>query len=398
MAVEFHPLTIAEVKPETDDSVSITFDVPAELRQEFHHDAGQHVVVRADIEGSDVRRSYSICTAPDSATLRIGVKRIPDGLFSTYATTKLAAGDVVEVMAPIGEFTATPRSSSGPNGAEQAGGQQAGGQQAGGQQAGGQQAGGQQAGLKHPHHYVMIAAGSGITPILSMISTLLGEEADSQVTLVYGNRTSQTIMFHEDLEGLKNRFPSRFQMMHILSREPNDVALFQGRIDAEKLRLLASGLIQVGDVDDWFLCGPLDMVETATGTLAELGVPSDRLHYELFFDERIESVPEADEATEGLVETQVILDGRTSVVHVDPEGPTLLDYARSVRSEVPFACKGGMCASCKAVVVEGDVVMDKNYALTAEEVEAGYVLTCQSHPRGTDPVTISYDTHGGTGR
>lgn len=361
MSVEFHPLTIADVRPETEESVSITFDVPADLRERFTHLPGQHLVVRADIEGEDVRRSYSICTPPGSDNLRIGVKRIPDGVFSGYATTELAPGDVIDVMPPIGEFTAAcdPALS---------------------------------------RHHVMVAAGSGITPILSMVSTVLRDEPGSQVTLVYGNRTTRTIMFHEDLEALKNRYPDRLQVLHILSREPHQVPLFQGRIDAEKLLLLTESLIDPSAVDQWYLCGPLDMVEKLTAQLVELGVHPDRVHSELFFDERIETVPGPSGPTDGLVETNVILDGRTSVVHVDPNGPPLLDYARSVRTEVPFACKGGMCATCKAITLEGEVTLSKNYALTAAEVDAGYILTCQAHPKGDGPLTISYDVHGGMGR
>ncbi len=361
MAVEFHPLTIADVKAETDDSVSITFDVPESLRAEFRHLPGQHVVVRAELDGDDVRRSYSICSPPGDPSLRIGVKRIPDGAFSTFATTRLAAGDVVDVMAPIGEFIA----SCDPAAARRS---------------------------------VMIAAGSGITPILSMITTVLRDEPASEVTLVYGNRTSRSIMFLEELEALKNRYPDRFQVVHILSREPHQVPLFEGRVDAEKLRSLTSTLIDPGLVDDWYLCGPLDMIETITTELAELGVGPEAIHYELFYDQRIETVPDVTVPAAGLTEVTLTLDGRTSVVQVDPGGPPLLDYARTVRPEVPFACKGGMCATCKAVVIDGDVTMAKNYALTDGEVAAGFVLTCQAHPTGDRPVAISYDVHGGIGR
>ena len=362
MPVDFHPLTITDMAVETDDSVSITFHIPDPLRPEFRHLPGQHLVLRADIGGSDVRRSYSICSPPGEPSLRVGVKRIPDGVFSTFATTELVVGDVLEVMAPIGEFTITTDT---------------------GEEA---------------RRSVMIAAGSGITPILSMISAMLRDEPAAEVTLIYGNRTSRTIMFHEDLEALKNRYPSRFQVIHILSREPHQVSLFEGRVDAQKLRLLANTLIDVESINDWYLCGPLDMVEVIIATLSELEVPADRVHYELFFDERIETVATVDGPAEGLVEMSVTLDGRTSVVPVDPGGPPLLDYARSVRAEVPFACKGGMCATCKAVVLDGGVTMTKNYALTTGEVDAGFVLTCQAHPKGDGPLAISYDVHGGIGR
>ncbi|MDX2381500.1 MAG: phenylacetate-CoA oxygenase/reductase subunit PaaK [Acidimicrobiia bacterium] len=357
MAVEFHPLTV-KVRPETTDSVCITFDVPADLRDRFRHTPGQHLVLRAEVGGEEVRRSYSICSSANDDELRVGVKRIDGGAFSTWATTELADGDTIDVMPPIGEFLHEPDTT-----------------------------------LRG--EYVALAAGSGITPVLSILTTTLESEPASRCTLVYGNRTSTSIMFLEEIEGLKNRFPDRFQVIHVLSREPHEVPLFEGRIDADKIGSLCGTLIDVGRVDDWFVCGPLDMVENAQRSLTDLGVATDRVHSELFFDERIERPPDA--VADGGTTLTLTLDGRTSIVAVDPEGPPLLDYARSVRSEVPFACKGGMCATCKARVVEGEVRLDKNYALTPEELEDGYILSCQAHPVDGD-VTLTYDVHGGMGR
>ncbi|MEX1287297.1 MAG: 1,2-phenylacetyl-CoA epoxidase subunit PaaE [Acidimicrobiia bacterium] len=359
-AVTFHPLTVADVHPETDDSVAITFDVPDHLADAFRWVPGQHVIVRAEIEGEDVRRSYSICSPAGSGRLRVGVKRIPGGAFSTWATESLAPGDVIEVAPPVGEFTHAPD----PDAAD---------------------------------HHVAIAAGSGITPILSIVATTLEQEPGSRVTLVYGNRTSRSIMFLDDVEALKDRFPHRFQVIHVLSREPHDVPLFEGRVDAAKLGMLLDTLVPAQKVAGWWLCGPFGMVEDARAVLADRGVADERIHDELFFDERFEPPPPPPEDTEGLARVTVTLDGRTSVVMVDPDGAPILDYARTVRAEVPFACKGGMCATCKAVVIEGEVRMDKNYALTDAERDAGLVLTCQSHPL-TDEVVLSYDVHGGIGR
>lgn len=361
MAIEFHPLAVT-VRPQTDESVSLTFEVPEPLRPTFSHLPGQHLVLRAVIDGEEVRRSYSICTAPGSGRVTVGVKRIPGGLFSTWATTELADGDTVEVMAPIGEFHHRPAAGAAA-------------------------------------HYVFLAAGSGITPVLSMLSTILELEEHSRCTLVYGNRTVASIMFLEELEGLKDRFCDRFQLIHTLSREGSGVPLFEGRIDAEKIRNLAATLIPTASVDAWYLCGPLDMVETVTATLVDLGVDPATVHSELFFDQRIESLPEAPARAEGLVPMSFTLDGRTSRVVVDPAGPTLLDYARSVRPEVPFACKGGMCASCRCRVTEGSVVMAKNYALTDSEVADGYVLSCQAHPApGVTALVLDYDMNlKGTG-
>lgn len=354
--VEFHALPVS-VRSETDDSVSLTFDVPPELADRFTHTPGQHVVLRATIGGEEVRRSYSICSAPGGGRFRVGVKAIPGGAFSTWATTELADGATVEVMAPIGEFCYRPRPTA-------------------------------------TGSYVFLAAGSGITPVLSMLTAILEQEPASTCTLVYGNRTVSSIMFLEDLEALKDRFPSRFQLIHTLSRERSDVPLFDGRIDAAKLRYLAATLVPVATVDAWFLCGPLGMVEEATATLAELGVDPARVHSELFFDQRIEAIPEPPADAAGLVEMAVTLDGRTSVVRVDPAGPSLLDYARSVRPEVPFACKGGMCASCKCLVTTGQATMARNFALTDSEVAAGYILSCQAHPApGTTELALDYDQH-----
>ena len=355
--VEFHTLTVAAVDTQTDESVAVTFEIPDDLRSLFHHTPGQHVIVRTDIDGEDIRRTYSICSAPGEA-VRVGVKRIPNGVFSTWATTELKPGDTLEVMAPIGEFLHDP---------------------------------------SKPGHYVAIAAGSGITPVLSMITAALDQQPAAEFTLIYGNRTSLSIMFLEELEDVKNRHPERFQVVHVLSREPHQVPLFEGRIDENKLRSLAATLIEPDRVDGWYLCGPLDMVETAQSTLASLGVDEADVHYELFFDQRIEPLVEPDDDVEGAVTVQITIDGRTSVVKADPDGPPLLDYARSVRSEVPFACKGGMCATCKARVVAGEVTMEKNYALTDDELAAGYVLTCQAHPV-SDALELSYDVHGGVGR
>lgn len=359
MPVEFHSLPV-RVHPETEDSVALSFVIPEELRTEFRYTPGQHLVLRATLDGEDVRRSYSICSSPSDDELRVGIKRIPNGTFSTYATTVMSAGDVLDVMAPIGDFGYEPDPTRSSN-------------------------------------LVALAAGSGITPILSILASALEVEASTRCTLVYGNRTSTSIMFIEEIEALKNRFPDRFQVVHVISREPHEVPLFEGRIDEQKLRTLCSTILDPDAIDQWFVCGPLEMVETAEETLASMGVPGEVINTELFFDERIEQIPEDTALRENMIRLELTVDGRTSVVDVDPEGPSLLDYARSVRPEVPFACKGGMCATCKAQVIDGEVRLDKNYALTSEELDAGFILSCQAHPVDGD-VRISFDVHGGLGR
>jgi len=353
MPVEFFPLEVT-VRPETDESVALTLQIPSDLSSVFEHIPGQHLVLRTEIDGVETQRSYSICSPSGAANPTVGIKRIPNGAFSTWATTELKDGDIVEAMAPIGEFMhrVDPAAAS---------------------------------------RYVAIAAGSGITPILSIVSSILSHEPNSEITLIYGNRTSRSVMFLEEIEALKDRFAQRFQVLHILSREPSSAPLFEGRIDADKLKTLASTLISVDSVDNWFVCGPLGLVETVQQTLPSLGVDPNRIQNELFFDERIEPVAEL-VPDENTIELTFTLNGRTSTVHADPDGPPLLDYARSVSSEVPFACKGGMCASCKAKVLDGEVKMAKNYALTNEEVEDGFVLTCQAHTTGD--VTLTYDLYG----
>jgi len=353
VSLDFHPLRVLEVSPLTDDAVTVTFDVPPELAETFRYLPGQHMTLRALIDGRDVRRSYSICSNANEGKLRVGIKRLPGGAFSTYATSVLAAGDVIDAMPPVGEFSIVPDPTAA-------------------------------------RHRVAIAAGSGITPVLSLISTTLESELRSSWTLLFGNRTANTVMFLEELEGLKDRFPDRFQMFHLLSREGADLPLLAGRIDDEKLRAV-HGLLEGRAVDGWYLCGPYDMVMTARETLSSLGVEPDLIHDELFFAGPVDpsSLPPEPSPGEGSVELRVILDGRAVETRMTAD-TSILDAALRVRSELPFSCKGGMCASCKGRIEEGEVRMDKNYALIDSEVDAGYVLTCQSHPV-SDRVVVRYD-------
>jgi ring-1,2-phenylacetyl-CoA epoxidase subunit PaaE len=352
--LSFHRLRVVEVTMLTDESVAVTFDVPAELHDSFRYIPGQHVTLRAFIDGEDVRRSYSICANANTSKLRVGIKRLTGGAFSTYATTKLSAGDLLDVMPPVGEFTIRPDPMIAV-------------------------------------HRVAIAAGSGITPVLSLISTTLESEPGSGWTLVFGNRTAASIMFLEELEGLKDRYPSRFQLFHLLSREGSDLPLLSGRIDEEKITTIHQHLIGGKDIAGWYLCGPYEMVMAAHETLTALGVPGEDIHDELFFAGPLDlsTLPPEPPAGEGSVELTVILDGRGVDTRMIPE-TSVLDAALRVRPELPFSCKGGMCASCKGRIEAGEVTMEKNYALIEPEVQAGYVLTCQSHPI-TDRVVVRYD-------
>jgi len=352
----FHPLRVAGVERLTQDAVAITFAVPDDLRAEYAFTQGQHLTLRTEVDGVEVRRNYSICAPATSGRLRIGVKRLTGGAFSGHANTALRVGDEVEVMTPTGRFfTALDPT--------------------------------------HAKHYCAVAAGSGITPVLSIVSTVLEVEKASTVTLVYGNRTTASVMFLEELADLKDRYPTRFRLVNVLSREPQEVELFSGRIDAEKMRRLLATLVLPATVDEWFLCGPFAMVEQARLVLHESGVPASAVHTELFHvdgEAPRESVEVDAERIEGTSTVSVTLDGRASTVQVPRSGLRVLDAVLAVRADAPFACKGGVCGTCRAKVLTGEVRMERNYALEPDEVEAGFVLACQSHPV-TDEVELDFD-------
>ncbi len=352
MLLEFHRLPVAAVKELTDDAVAITFSIPGELASAFRHKAGQHVTIRAMIDGNDVRRSYSICESANSGRLRIGVKRLEGGAFSTFATTRVKPGDHLEVMPPVGDFTVESDPSTA-------------------------------------HRYAAIAAGSGITPILSLIATTLETESESSWTLVFGNREARTVMFLDELCALKDSYPDRLHIVHILSQEETDVPLFNGRIDAQKLEGLFEKVLDPLSIDLWFLCGPFEMVETARKTLQLRGIEPAKIRDELFFAGPPENLPTAPRDDSGSVTLEFTLEGRTSTARMDP-ATSILDAALRVRRELPYSCKGGMCASCKAHLVSGEVRMDKNYALVAADIDDGFILTCQSHPV-TEHVAVDYD-------
>lgn len=349
----FHQLRVASIEPLTDDSVALTFEVPAELRDEFEFVQGQHVSVRCAAAGDDLRRSYSICTAAGSGVLRVAVKVLPDGAFSTYAQQRLRPGESIDVLTPTGGFNVPLDPTL-------------------------------------ERHHVGIAAGSGITPILSILATTLEQEPLSTFTLVYGNRTSATIMFLEELEDLKNRHPARLQLITVLSREPTAVELFNGRLDVAKLEALLAGLLPPDSVDEWFVCGPLGMVSTTREVLAGHGVDAHHVHSELFHSEPVAHRDDAVAADAGTAEVTVKLDGRSTTLSVPRAGLPVLDAVLGVRSDAPFACRGGVCGTCRARLLEGTVRMDQHYALEDEEIDAGVVLTCQSHPT-SDRVVLDYD-------
>jgi ring-1,2-phenylacetyl-CoA epoxidase subunit PaaE len=348
---QFHPLRVASVEPLTDDSVALSFAVPPELADDYRFVHGQHLTIRGD---DRERRSFSICTTPRSGVLTIGVKKLPGGAFSEGVVDALAVGDALDVMTPAGRFTTAldPESTK---------------------------------------TYVAVAAGSGITPVISIVATLLEEEPQAQVMLVYANRTHSTVMFLEDLHDLKDRFPDRFWLVHVLSREQQDVELFSGRLDGERLTRILDSLMPAPDVDEWFLCGPQQMVVDLRQVILDHGVAPTAVHTELFHADRAPRAPEAvSSSVEGAAHVTFRLDGRTSELELRPDDVGVLEAALRVRSDLPFACRGGVCGTCRAKLVEGTVAMDVNYALEPEEIAQGYVLTCQSHPT-SERVVLDYD-------
>lgn len=346
----FHALRVRDVERLTDDSAAVAFDVPDDLRELFAFAPGESLTLRRVVDGVEHRRSYSIC-APAGAPPRIGVREVPGGMFSSWLVHELEPGETVEVAAPSGSFRADPG---------------------------------------QPGRHLCIAAGSGITPMLSIAASVLANPA-STVTLLYGNRETTSVMFAEELSDLKNLHGPRFDLVHVLSREPRDVELFSGRLDADRLRRLLPLKVPLASVDHVWLCGPLGLVQDARAVLEELGVPREKVHFELFFvDEPPPQLRHADRVVEGVTsDVTVVLDGRSTTYAV-PRGETLLDSAQAVRSDLPFACKGGVCGTCRAKVVEGEVEMVRNYALEPEEVEQQFVLTCQTYPVG-DAVTVDFD-------
>ncbi|MDB5191714.1 MAG: paaK [Segetibacter sp.] len=356
MSVHFHPLKVKEIRKETVDCVSISFDVPEDLKDHFVYKQGQYLTIRAKINGEEVRRSYSVCSSPLDDELRIAVKAVDNGSFSKYANEHLQKGETIEAMPPLGKFYTELHA-------------------------------------EHKKRYVAFAAGSGITPILSIIKTTLLTEPNSEFTLIYGNRSRQTIIFKEELEALKNRFINRFSVIHILSREKMDAPINFGRIDATKCETLFSKAIDVSSVDEFFLCGPEEMVFAVKESLENKGIDKKKVHFELFTSAAsLKRATVHRTATSNEVKSRITikLDGAAFDFDLAFEGESVLDAALKQGADLPFACKGGVCCTCRAKLVEGEVDMDLNYGLEPEEIEQGFILTCQSHPR-TEKVVIDFD-------
>ena len=357
---EFHQLTVAEVRPETDDAVCITFDVPSELKETFRFAHGQYLTLKAVIGGEELRRSYSICAGIDDPELRIAVKQVIGGAFSSYAIAALRPGDSLQVLPPAGAFTCALNP-------------------------------------ENEKSYLCIAAGSGITPVISIVKSILGREPHSDVTLLFGNQRVASIMFREELEQLKNRYMSRLQLVHILSQENRDTEILNGRINNEKGAELTQKLIDLRSTDEFYLCGPESMISEVSRGLRGAGIDDARIHYELFgasADDAaivVEKHRERARRLGGKVSLVTVKsDGRETSFELSTDGENVLDGAIAAGLDLPFACKGGVCATCKAVVAQGQVEMDLNHALEQHELDAGYVLTCQAHPMSA-AVVIDFD-------
>ena len=355
----FHALKVAEVRRETEDAVVVTFEVPPELAEDFAYLQGQHLTLRRKIDGEDLRRNYSICAGVGEACLQVAIKKVEGGRFSSFANETLRAGDTLEVMTPTGSFH-TPLDPS------------------------------------QAKTYAAFAAGSGITPVISIVKTVLACEPDSRFLLFYGNREVASIIFKDELEDLKDRYLERFSLVHLLSREKQEVDLLNGRIDGAKAEALCAAFCPAESLDEAFICGPAGMIEEVGETLKRLGLPQGHIHFELFTTEAGQS-PALGAVEHGVIEGKgsaaevtVILDGVRTSFALPYGSESLLDAALGEGLDLPFSCKGGVCSTCRAKLLEGKVDMAVNYALEPDELEAGFVLSCQSRPL-TEKVVLDYD-------
>ena len=362
-ALRFHDLTIARVTPEAAGAVAITLAVPTDLRKAFDFAPGQFLTLRASIDGADVRRSYSISSARSQlqqGELELGIRPVEGGVFSNWAATQLKAGDTLRVMPPDGRFTVQKQRAI---------------------------------------HRVGFAAGSGITPILSILATTLEEQPESKFTLVYGNRRMDSVMFNEALQDLKDRYPSRLTLIHILSRQSQEVPLLEGRINADKVRAIIDAFLPVGSMDEVFICGPEAMIEETEKTLLDAGVKSERIRTERFTSPTLEALSPEQKAKAvlghkatrdgGEVQLTVVLDGKPYDMAMN-KNEKILDIALALGLDLPYSCKGGVCCTCRCKVMEGSTEMDKNFTLEKPEVDQGFVLSCQARPT-SDRVVVSFD-------
>ncbi|MEY4289098.1 MAG: hypothetical protein RLZZ30_1186 [Bacteroidota bacterium] len=355
MTPKFHSLQIKDIRKETKNCVSISFEIPQELKADFHFKSGQYLTLRSILQGEDVRRSYSLCSAPTDHEWRVAIKQVENGVFSTFAVNELKEGQLLDVMNPMGNFKLET----------------------------------------HPDNeksYVLFAAGSGVTPIFSILKSILREEPKSHVTMFYGNQGFSEVIFREELENLKNEYLNRLCLVHLFSRENLGNTIQKGRIDEQKCLDLHKAFLQNERIDDVFICGPEQMILDVKAAMLQKGLPEKSIHFELFHSGAAKTAAKKNTETLENVSSivTVIMDDDAIEFPLDSSGMTILDAAYKAGSDVPYACKGGVCCTCKAKVLKGTVSMDLNYALTPEEVEAGYILTCQAHPT-SEEVLVSFD-------
>lgn len=354
---KFHTLKVSDVRKETADCVSVAFELPADIESAYRFKPGQYLTLKANINGEEIRRSYSICSCPYDGELRVAIKKVEGGVFSTYANHDLVAGDTLDVMTPIGNFTTEFNENQS-------------------------------------RSYVAVAAGSGITPVMSLIKSAMIAEPNSKFTLIYGNRNSASVIFKDEIEDLKDKYMNRLEVHHVLSREDQGSDLMKGRITEEKIKGFAEKFFDVNETAAYFLCGPEEIIHATEKALADMGVAKEKIHFELFTPAK-DSAPKKElssnsTAKDVLSSVSVILDGDETHMDISTKGKTILDSALDAGADVPFACKGAVCCTCRAKVLEGTAEMEMNYALTDEEVEEGYILTCQSHPT-SEKVVVSFD-------
>lgn len=355
----FHPLSVKRIEPDTPEAVIVTFEVPPDLREVFGFTQGQYLTLRATVDGQDLRRSYSICAGIDDAELRVGVRKVRGGVFSNWINTQLRPGDSVQVMAPQGRFFVPIEPDA-------------------------------------QRHHLGIAGGSGITPILSIMKTVLAREPRSRFTLIYGNRSLASTMFKEELEDLKNAYMARLALQHVFSDEPTDAPINHGLLDRDKVGEFLRTLVPPAEIDHAYVCGPFQMNDEAQAALLAAGVPEQRVHVERFGVApsdagRVDAV--VHEAQPGDAERSrvvIVRDGLKREIEFRREQPSILDAAAAAGLEVPFSCTSGVCGTCRAKLLEGEVRMDRNFALDKADLAAGFVLTCQSHPL-TERVVLSFD-------
>lgn len=354
---KFHTLKIKSITKETPDCVSVSLDIPDELKEKFSYKQGQYLTFKRIENGEELRRSYSICSSPIEGEWKVAIKKVPDGKFSGYANAHLKVGEVLEVMPPQGRFFT-------------------------------------ELNKEHKKNYLLFAAGSGITPVLSIIKTVLYAEPQSTVTLIYGNKGRHSIIFKEELEAIKNKYLDRFSLHHVLSREKGDTEILFGRIDKQKTKLILDKILAPEQIDECFICGPEEMIHAVRETLADAKVDSNKIHFELFTSAESRNKNIEQKVVPGnhdkISKVTIKLDDSVRQIDVSYYGETILEAALESGADLPYSCKGGMCSTCRAKLVKGEVEMDVNYSLEPEEVKAGFILTCQSRPL-TDEVEVDFD-------